>query len=60
MALPVTFAPIQELRAELALLEASSRSGERLAYAERIAALRIAAELRRRGEGHRRSRKGRI
>ena len=51
MALPVTHAPIQELRAELALLEASSQSGERLPYADRIAALRIADELRRRGTG---------
>ena len=59
MALPLTHAPLQELRAELALLEAFKGSGSPLPYVERIAALRIAAELRRRGEGHRRPRKGR-
>ena len=59
MALPLTSTPLQELWAELALLQACSRSGSPLAYAERIAALRIADELRRRGEGHRRPRKWR-
>ena len=59
MALPLTAAPLQELWTELAILNASYRSGAPLPYAERIAALRIAAELRRRGEGHRRPRHGR-
>ena len=60
MPLPLTHEPLQELRAELALLEAFKGSGSSLPYAERIAALRITAELRRRGEGHRRPRQGRI
>ena len=59
MALPLTSAPLQELWTELAILSASYGSGAPLPYAERIAALRIADELRRRGEGHRRPRKWR-